>query len=209
MVVDPSAAQSLREQVAAAPSRLKNLPVFTQPGFAAYAAWGGPHAWDRYSFVGVRTLIDRTGQIQSLIADKASIPAHAARAFIDAALDLFLNPLYRALKGLRDGDALASRLDGAQAPQAFLDVIVALNGGRLRPSAKYLAWELETCPLAASPWTADAILARLEEILSPVPTRAQQALLEGLEPLARGAGHDAARDAWRAALPWMRTWRHG
>ncbi len=174
--------------------------VFDHAGFAAYAAWGGPQAWDRYSFAHVRALIDRTGDIQALIDAKATIPADQVPSFTDAALDLFANQLYRACKCLRDGDPLASRLEAAQAPEAFLDALFALAGGRLRPYPKYLAWELREWPLAGAPWGADELLALLDAALGPTPIPALQAMLAGLEPMARSAGHGDVLDAWDDGL---------
>jgi hypothetical protein len=208
LVVAEAGLPAWRERIAALPEGL-DAALFTRPAFAAYAAWGGPQAWDRYSFVGVGALIDRTGDIQALIDDKARIPPPAVTAFVDASLDHFVNQSYRALKGRRDGDPLASRLEAAQAPAPFLDALFALDSGRLRPFAKYLAWELEVRPLAAAPWTSGALQALLLGVLSPDPVRALQALLRDLEPLARDAGHGAVLDAWGPALPWMKTWTPG
>ncbi|HEX7757913.1 MAG TPA: nucleotidyltransferase domain-containing protein [Caulobacteraceae bacterium] len=208
LVVSDAGLPAWREQIATLPRGL-DAALFTRPAFAAYAAWGGPQAWDRYSFVGIKALVDRPGGIQALIDDKACIPPDAVSPFIDASLDHFVNQVYRALKCRRDGDLLASRLEAAQAPQPALDALFALNGSRLRPYAKYLAWELETRPLAASPWASDALQALLLDVLSLDPVPALQALLHGLEPLARNAGHGAVLDAWGPALPWMTTWRPG
>lgn len=179
--------------------------VFDHAGFVAYAAWDGPQTWDRYSFAHVRALIDRTGDIQALIDVKAVIPPDRRGGAIDAALDRFVNQLYRACKCRRDGDALASRLEAAQAPEAFLDALFALDGGRLRPYPKYLAWELDQRPVAAAPWEKAALLALLEDALGETPIPALQALLAGLEPMARAAGHAAVLDAWEGALPWIKT----
>jgi len=180
--------------------------VFTQRQFAAYAAWDGPQAWDRYSFVDVRALIDRTGDIQALIDDKARIPPAAIEAFAAAALDRFVNQAYRAMKCARDGDALASRLEAAQAPEAALDFLFAIDGGRLRPYPKYLGWELQRRPLEGVPWTGAALLALVDQALGAAPAPALQALLDALTPLARSRGHGATLDAWGAALPWMLAW---
>lgn len=181
--------------------------VFDHAGFAAYAAWGGPQAWDRYSFAHVRALIDRTGDIQRLIDAKAVIPAEHVAAFVDAALDRFVNQLYRACKCLRDGDALASRLETAQGPDAFLDALFALAGGRLRPYPKYLAWELAEHPLQDAAWTGREIQTLLDTALTRAPIAALQAMLAGLEPMARAAGHGAVLDAWGDQLAMVRTFR--
>lgn len=206
LVVADEALDAWRGHCAALAAHGVDAMVFGHAGFAAYAAWGGPQAWDRYSFVGVKALIDRTGDIQALIDDKARIPPAAVEAFVAAALDHFVNQVYRALKCRRDGDGLASRLEAAQAPQPFLEVLFALDGGRLRPYPKYLAWELARRPLAASPWSDAQLRDLLAETLGETPVAALQAMLVGVEHLARAHGHGAVLDAWGEALPWMLAW---
>ena len=206
LVVADANVDAWRSRVASAPTGMIDAAVFTLADFAEYAAWEGPQAWDRYSFVGVRALIDRTGDIQALIDAKGRIPDDGVAAFVDASIDRFINQTYRALKCLRDGDDLASRLESAQAPDAFLDALFALAGGRLRPFPKYLAWELNERPLANSPWSAVELLALLDMALGPAPVASLQAMLRGLEPVARQAGHGKVFDAWGAAHAWMKTW---
>ncbi|MGH6972303.1 MAG: hypothetical protein ACREEQ_11895, partial [Caulobacteraceae bacterium] len=90
---------------------LEDLRIMALGEFERYAAWGSPEAWDRYSFVHVSALVDKTGAVQPMIDAKARVPAGEAEAFIGASLDHLVNQAYRALKCLRDGDALASRLE--------------------------------------------------------------------------------------------------
>lgn len=205
LVVADGCQAAWRARLATPPSF--DAQVFAHADFAAYAAWGGPQAWDRYSFTRVRALIDRTGDIQALIDAKGAIPPEHRAGFVDAALDRLVNQLYRACKCLRDGDALASRLEAAQAPEAFLDALFALDGGRLRPYPKYLAWELDQQPVTAAPWASAELLTMLEAALGVAPIPPLQALLAGLEPIARAAGHSAVLDAWGEALPMVRTFR--
>src|SRR5690348_13694341 len=121
--------------------------VMTLSEFRRHAEWGGPTQYDRYNFARLKVLIDKTGEAQSLIDEKGRVPADCVRGFIDASLDHAINQIYRARKCLRDGDATAARLEAAEAVGPLLDAIFAINGGRLRPYYKYLAWELETHPL--------------------------------------------------------------
>ena len=160
-------------------------------------------------FVGVTALVDRTSDIQALIDDKARIPPQAVRAAIDDALDRFVNQAYRAAKCRRDGDVLACRLEAAQAPDAFLEVLFAVNGGRLRPYAKHLLWELETRPLRASPWRPEELAALLAAALGEEPIAPLQVMLIGLETLTRQAGHGAVLDAWGSGLDWLKRWSPG
>ncbi len=206
LVVSDDGIAMWRDHLDSLPKGLIDASLFGHGTFAGYAAWDSRQSWDRYSFVGVTALIDRTGDIQALIDDKARIPPHAVDVAIHAALDRFVNQAYRAARCRRGGDALASRLEAAQAPDAFLDALFALNGGRLRPYAKHLAWELETRPLAASPWSAEELAALLAAALGEDPIAPLLSMLTGLEALARQAGHGAALDAWGEGLDWFKRW---
>jgi hypothetical protein len=181
-----------------------DLRVMSLPAFEGYAAWDGPQAWDRYNFAHLAPLVDKTGRIATLMAEKARVPADALAGFIDCTLDHFVNQTYRSLKAWRDGDAIAARLEAAQGVTPLLDALFALHGGRLRPYAKYLAWELATHPLERLPWPPDVLLDALLELLSAAPPDTQRLLLAGVETLARESGHGAVLDAWGDALAWMR-----
>lgn len=177
--------------------------VTTLPALEAYAAWGGPQAWDRYSFTRLKVLVDKTALLPALIAAKARIPTEHLGAFIDASADHFVNQVYRSAKTARDGLALAARLEAAESVKPLLDALFALDGGRPRPFPKYLAWELETQPLGALPWPTDGFLARLERVLAHGDQQALQQLLAALDGQLRQAGHAAVLDAWQPELRWM------
>ncbi len=180
--------------------------VFGLAEFEAYAAWGSPEAWDRYSFVGVTALVDKTaGRVQALIDAKGCVPADEIPAFVTARLDHFINQVYRSAKCWRDGLTLAARLEAAEGVSPLLDVVFALHGGRLRPYPKYLAWELETWPLERLPWPTDALLALIGEVLAEGSVGAQQRLLFDLEPSLRRERYGDILDDWGDALGWLRT----
>nr|QQZ49259.1 hypothetical protein JKL49_19455 [Phenylobacterium glaciei] len=123
--------------------------VMTLDHLRAHAAWGGPDAWDRYSYAHVRVLVDRTdGFCQQIINEKSCVPPAEVAGFIDRSLDHYINQTYRALKCMGQGLPSAAQLD-RQRGSPLLDAIFALNGGRLRPFYKYLAWELADHPLSA------------------------------------------------------------
>jgi hypothetical protein len=174
--------------------------VMTLVGLRAHAVWGGPEAWDRYSYAHVRVLVDRTeGLCQQIIDEKARVPAREIAGFIDRSLDHYLNQTYRALKCLRDGLPSAARLEAAEAITPLLDAVFALDGGRLRPFYKYLAWELAEHPLAVGQTIAVAAPALLDpdaEIL--------RRLLRDTEALFRPVDHGAVFDGWGGDLAWMR-----
>lgn len=179
---------------------LTDCSVMTLDGLHAHAAWGGPEAWDRYSYAHVRVLVDRTeGLCQQVIDEKARVPDAEVASFVDRSLDHYLNQTYRALKCLRDGQPLAARLEAAEAIAPLLDAIFALDGGRLRPFYKYLAWEFAEHPLGAG----QALALQAATLMDPDPEILRR-LLGDTEALFRDAGHGTAFDGWGGDLAWMR-----
>ncbi|MDR3511475.1 MAG: hypothetical protein P4L73_07575 [Caulobacteraceae bacterium] len=177
--------------------------VMTLAGFEAYAAWGSESAWARYNYAQLRALIDKTGQVQALIEAKARVPDEAAAGFIEGSIDHWINQAYRSLKCFRDGLPLAARLEAAEGVTPLLNALFALHGGRLKPYAKYLEWELAAHPLEHLPWTPEVFLRRLTDVLDTGDIAAQRDLIQGLAPVFRAAGHRAALDSWDEAWPWL------
>jgi hypothetical protein len=173
----------------------------------AYGEWGGPEAWDRYSFAHQTVDIDKTGEVQALVDAKARVPAEARAGFIDAALDHYVNQVYRSLKNFRDGRSIAARLEAAEQIPPLLDALFALHDGRLRPFHKYLEWELETWPLDRLPWPSEVFLGKLLAILETADRDLQRQMLAAIETLFRAAGHDQVFDAWGPSLPAMTSGR--
>lgn len=174
--------------------------VMTLEGLRAHAAWGGPDAWDRYSYAHVRVLVDRTeGLCQQVIDEKARVPDPEVAGFVDRSLDHYLNQTYRALKCLRDSQPLAARLEAAEAIAPLLDALFALDRGRLRPFYKYLAWELAEHPLSSG----QALALQTPALLDPDPATLRR-LLRDTEARCRDAGHDSVFDGWAGDLAWMR-----
>jgi hypothetical protein len=180
-----------------------DLIALTFPMFEALAPWTPEERGGRYSFAHLTALVDKTGRAQPLIDSKARVPPEAINGFIHASLDHALNQAYRALKCLRDGDPLASRLEAVEGINPFLDAVCALQGGRLRPYFKYLTWELTTHPLAQLPIAPDALLARLAAVLEADGGSELSRLLADCEAAFRAAGHGGAYDGWGEALAWI------
>jgi hypothetical protein len=177
--------------------------VMTMAGFEAYAAWGSDTAWARYNFAHLKAEVDKTGQVQALIEAKSKAPDEAVEGFIEDSIDHWINQVYRSLKCFRDGQALAARLEAAEGVPPLLNALFALHGGRLRPYAKYLEWELEEFPLEHLPWTPAAFLEKLGDILDTGDIAAQRDLIQGLAPIFRAAGYRAVLDSWDEAWPWL------
>jgi len=148
--------------------------------------------WDRYTLTHVEALIDRTGEIQRVIDEKGRLSEAEARELAPAALDGYMNSLYRSLK--RPG--LGGRLHAAEANASLMTCLFALEG-RVRPFHDYLEWELETYPLDG--W------ADLPNLLEGDPHE----LFRRVETHVRARGLGEVVDAWEPDVPFMRhkPWR--
>jgi len=143
--------------------------------------------WQRYGYRGAKVLLDRLdGGIAELVRRQATLSEQEAVRLAGAALDAYVNQLYRAVKSHRDGFGPAARLDEAESVPWLLETVFALHG-RLRPYNKYLQWELDNFPLPGD-WNAALMPAR-------VLGRALE-LFPAVEALARSRGHAAVLDAW-------------
>lgn len=203
LIVSDAAVAGWSARVAALNHAVFDGRVFSLAEFETWAGWDGRERWVRYALEGAPVLFDRSGRIQGMIEAKARVPPHAAQAFIDQSLDHFINQVYRCAKCHRDGDAFAGRLEAVEAITPLLDALFALDGGRMRPYAKHLAWELQTRPPATLPFPATDLLARLERLLGGADLEPLQELLAEVEPACRSLGHGAVFDAWGEALARM------
>lgn len=179
--------------------------IFTLDEFKQYAAWDSPMAWDRYNFAHLKPLVDKTGQVQAIFDERATIPADKVEAFVSDKLGGFINQVYRSLKCLRDGNQIAARLESAESIYILLDVVFALHG-KVKPYYKYLSWELEGYPLERLPWSPSDFIAKLTTVLDSADITTQQELLVGVEKVARAQGYDEAFDEWGEKLDWMKTY---
>jgi predicted nucleotidyltransferase len=152
--------------------------------------------WARYGYRGAKVLLDRLdGRIATLVERQATLTPAEATSRARAALDAYVNQLYRCAKSRRDGQADAARLDEMESVPWLLETVFALHG-RLRPYNKYLRWELDTYPLPDG-W--NAALAPAD--LPTAPFR----LFAEVEALARGCGHADVLDGWGADLELLRA----
>nr|BFE79838.1 hypothetical protein GCM10020093_024390 [Planobispora longispora] len=125
---------------------LLDVTAMSLEEFRAHAMPGSGTEWNRYSFAHARILKDRPdGLIGELVSAKATLSAPEARQTAAAALDSFVNAVYRWLKNHRDGHAAEARLDAAESIPPLLTFLFALDH-RVRPYNRYLAWELRNHP---------------------------------------------------------------
>jgi predicted nucleotidyltransferase len=179
-----------------------DLRVMSLREFAAYAGWGTPFVWDRYSFAHAQVLEDRTGVIGALVEEKGRIPAEHQYSFVRAALDAFINSVYRALKCARRGNTLCARLEASEAVQHALAVILALEG-RIRPYPGSLEHELRTYPLQTFPMTGDDLLNLVAAIVERGDTAALRRLFSAVLDRTRQAGHGDVIEGWGNDIAWL------
>lgn len=173
--------------------------------FTAYAAWGGPFAWDRYNFTHCKALVDKTETIQKIINEKGRVPENEVKKNVSHGIGAYINALYRSQKCFRDGKSEAAQLEAAEGVPYFLQAIFGVYG-RIRPYNKYLKWELEQYPLKDLPWTPDEFVKILITILKTVDLKIQHDLFEKAEVFFREKGYGFDFDDWGEKLPWIRSY---
>jgi hypothetical protein len=178
------------------------VTVMSLAQFRRHAEVGSESEWNRYTFAHVVPELDRTGEVQKLLDEKASLPRAQAQRIAATALDGYVNQYCRSAKNLRDGDAFAGRLDAAESVPYVLTALFALNE-RVRPYNKYLRWELEHYPLPGGEWSATRLLPLLEAVADG-DLAAQRLLFRQIEALARERGHGAVIDGWGEIAAWLR-----
>ncbi len=144
--------------------------------------------WDRYTLTHTQPVIDRTGEIQRVVDEKGRLSDAEAAERAPAALDAYLNSLYR---GLRRPGGLGGQLHHADSIGHLLTCLFALEG-RVRPFHDYLEWELEQYPLEG--W--DDLLNLLEG--------EQHELFRRVEAHVRARGLGAVVDSWEPDVPFLR-----
>ena len=184
-----------------------DLIVYSISEFKKHASWDGPENWARYSFAHLKVMINKNKKIQKSVDEKSRIPKNKIRPFISAALDGYINYVYRSLKCAKNGDLLAARLEAALSIPLLLDAIFALHGGRLRPYYKYLEWEFMNFPLNKFHMNSKEILKSVSNILDNADIKTQQKLLETVEKLFRKEGYDKVFDNWGDKLDWMKKFQ--
>jgi predicted nucleotidyltransferase len=174
----------------------------TLEAFRRHALPGDEFTWNRPSFVRARVDLDKLdGEIGAIVDRKRRLSADEAGPLVDAALDDAINSMYRALRNLEGGRALAGRLDALESIGPVLTTVFALEG-RVRPFNKWLAFELADEPLR-TPAFGD-LTERLEAIVAdPTADRIRDAF-RLLERAARDAGHEAIVDGWEPDVAWLR-----
>ncbi len=169
--------------------------VFSISEFRKHAEIGSPFEWDRASYTYVKAIVDKTGEIQKLIDEKAKIPKDKIRQYVAGHLDGYINYVYRSLKCFRDSNPVGARLEASRSIHLFLDIIFGLEG-RTTPYYKYLEWELEKHSLKF-PMKPKELIKTLLRILEDADIKTQQKLFNVVEKVFR-KDYAHVFDSWEA-----------
>jgi hypothetical protein len=170
-----------------------------------HARPGTPSEWARYQYAHARVLVDKTGEVSAILAEKARLAEDEARELATEAIDSFVNSTWRSLRNRVRGLERAARLDAAESIPYLLTAIFALER-RIRPFNKYLEWELREHPLADPRWQADALLPRIDRV-GAADEGEQHAMFCDLEQAARSSGLGAVIDSWEPDVARLRGTR--
>lgn len=170
--------------------------IYSFNEFKNYAEWGSAEEWARYNCAHIKTLINKNGKIQKIIDEKAKISSNKIKSFIKEKLDGYINYTYRSIKCFKNKNLFAARLQAAYSIPYFLDIIFALDNGRIRPYAEYLEWELENFPLKNFPLKSKKIIKSITKILNNADLKTQQNLLKICEKVFRREGYGKIFDGW-------------
>lgn len=170
--------------------------VYSLASFAVAGEIGTDNAWDRYSYVHAKVVIDKLdGGIAELVAQKSLFPSDVARSVARAALDDYINSYYRALKNGRLGLTTEAHLDAAESIPPLLTALFAIHE-RVRPFNRFLRLELEHFPLPGQIWEVGRLLPRLRSVLVTGDPATQAALFRDVEALARTHDLGEVVDPW-------------
>ncbi len=182
-----------------------DIRIKTLDEFEKYARFGSEYEWDRYNYARVKVQIDKNNKIQKLVDEKGGMPLNEKNLhkYIYGTLDAYVNYVYRSMKCMRDGDALASRLNAAKELPYFMNALFALDH-RIAPYYKYLEWELGEYPIRKFAMDKHLILKSIRGILDG-DIYSQQKLLKATEKTFRENGYDGVFDSWEKKLEWMKS----
>lgn len=174
---------------------LFDIRTFALLEFREHAALGSPTEWDRYNFAHLKAVVDKTGEIQPLIDEKATLPPKKVNDLVDYCLDAYINSYYRSIKNHRAGNHLAAHLDAAESVPHLITALFALEG-KVKPYNKYLGWELQNFPLAKLPWEAQDFLQKIATIVTSGDFATQREVFRAACQIFKASGHAGAIAKW-------------
>jgi hypothetical protein len=170
--------------------------------FRAHGEYGSSSEWARPQYTRVHLLLDKAGEVESILAAKSRVPDDARDRIVRNGLDGFINATYRSLRYAAVGAVEGARLDAAESLPPLLTALFGMEG-RVRPFNKYLLSELRTEPLSDPAWRGDSLVPRLMAVLDGRVDQ-QHALFRDVERVARSNGYGDVVDSWEPDVRWLR-----
>jgi hypothetical protein len=149
--------------------------------------------WFRRGLSTARVVLDKTGEVGSLLTRLATLPAESAAMEAAEMFDGYLNGFYRSLKAARRGNELAARLEAAESLAYLVRLLFALEG-KVAPYHSRLPAVLDT--LAEQGWARGELQDRFLGILRTADPRSQTELEERVERLMRSRDYGHVVEAW-------------
>ncbi len=204
LVVRDEAREEYRARLGTPHGSAVEVVVLTFDELAAAGEVGSPSAWDRPSYVHAQVVVDTPdGRVAALLDSLSTLPPEVARTLAAEQLDDYVNSYHRSAKSHRLGHEVEAHLDAAESIPPLLATLFALDG-RVRPFNKLLRFELEQQPLDGDTWAADALLPRLQRIVTTGDLAEQQRLFRDVEELARAHDLGDVIDSWEPDVPRLR-----
>lgn len=159
--------------------------------------------WDRYRIARGRILLDRTeGDFADDLRMWGRLTAEEKLDALDYYLDPYLTYSLRSLHQFRTGEQWAAHLDAVEAIPWALRLVFALHD-RVRPTNRYLEWELAHFPLPGPEWDRDRLLGVVADLMRDGSPAAQRDLFARIEPPLREIGFGGALDGYPKALRYL------
>ena len=206
IITNDEITEAYKKELATLKSEDIDLVVKSLSDLKSYAEWGSLSAWDRYTFSHVKTLVDKTGEIQKLIDRKGIIPEKEKHEFIYEALDGYINHVFRSVKCFRNQNITGARIEASASIPYLLDVVFAVEG-RLKPFYGYLEKELNSYPLEKLPWKNAEFIQKILLIISSANLITQQEMLKTVEVLLRKEGFGKVFDDYEGKDKWTINYR--
>ena len=154
--------------------------------------------WYAAGYAYSRVLLDKTGEIEHLLAEIRTMTEERARSEVAESYDGYLNSFYRSLKAWRRGDELAGRLEAAESVVHLARTLFALER-RWAPYPKDLARTLDSLSEPQG-WAPGYLELTLMGILKTGDPRLQQELEAKVERLLAERGFADVYDAWEGDI---------
>ncbi len=178
-----------------------DLVVSSLSEFKEYAEWQSDTHWDRYDHTHVRALVDKTGEIQTLIDDKGSIPPQEKKEYVHQEIDAYINHFFRSVKSHRRKDTVGAQLAAAVSIPHALNILFTLHN-RATPFNDYLTRELHHRPLEKFSLHTEQLLDTIVNIISSGDLQTQQTFASMIKTFARTEGFGKAFDDWEGKDRW-------